>query len=243
MINNHYLEIENFLKKKINEVDIEDQEILSTAGSISDEAKVIHANLLKKINKLIPFPQIYREIYTWPQKYFLELGGSILKDENGIKHPLVGFGVGNLLAKIDIGKKNTKGKFEEDYFEHVIAHEYGHIIFDLLTSETKNKINKILKRVNPYTDFKDSELACSPEINEGYAFWFGDYFSEADTNFRKVNYGNLHKPLMIKTHKILTSLSKSKGIEKCFDPDILANSLFSCEKKAEDLRGFPLIRY
>jgi len=245
MIKTDYLKMEIFLKKGIKEMNLLNRNRFKVAGSISERAKIVHEKLLRKINESSPLPLKNRKVYTFPEKYFLELGGCIIKDEEGIKHPLVGFRVGNLRAKINLVTKNTEEKIEEAYFKHVVAHEYGHIIFDFLTSKAKNLINKNLGRTNPYTSFRDLELTCSPEIDEGYAFWFGDYFSGIDTNFQEIGeeYDNLHKSSIFKTYNVLTSLSKAKGIEECFKPNILAESLCDLEKEAEDFRGFPFVRW
>lgn len=174
---------------------------------IPEKSEKIHQDLLKKINESIPFTPLNRKCYCMGCFNVEVPAGCLTEDENGLTHPLVEFYVGHLCEG-------------ENYFRHVVAHEYGHIIFN----ENFDSINS----QNPYNTYL---FDLTPlEIHEAYAFWFGDFITNIKTNFAKLNYRHINFADTIQLYHELNSLGDEEGISECFNKKRLAE-LFSPYKK------------
>lgn len=217
---------------------------IENSPELPEETKETHEQTLKKINSIIPFNQLERNLYS--TSFFdadFSPEGRTLEDKEGIRHPIINFYLTHFQKTPSKFKKVNPESTKRDYLENVLSHEYGHIIFD---ENLDNKIKNKTKKNESYNDIFSISDSCSQGVCEAYAFWFGDFISGFKSPLKELrNAYEKHNEKcpadtkinnfedVINMYKDLNNLAKEQGVQACFDPGKLTEIFQDYEQKIE----------
>jgi len=179
------------------------RKIRDLAQIAKGKSNLAHKKLIKKINLISPF-EIKRDLYIL--NYFdIKADAGWIFDGLGKRNPVVSDAVANQ----NYFFKNHSG---EDMFDHIVAHEYGHIIFDDFIEPKIKKMSLVASKEE------------KRRRTEAFAFWFGNKIFNAGISKSQLDYytcssnGNLFN-----AYQEIHNLEEKSGVSRCFNSEKLLN--------------------
>ena len=188
---------------------------LKNSHPLQENAEQAHREVLSKINKFIPGDSIDRRVLC---NHFIDCSGCLVMLEDKKWHVLVRENIAMFdrstseyyhFAENNVFKKTLP----RDLFMNVVAHEYGHILFDL--------------RIAP-------RISIPSEMGEAFAFWFGDTVTGRKSPLDLLAFGYKQEcsdfEKVIDTYDTLNRLRRRKGRNAVFDPQNLGKIVLAMGK-------------
>jgi len=152
---------------------------MDEAAPLEGKAEEIHQLVLGRIQDY--FPNLKRQCF---EKRDMKEIGCLLRDKNGVYHPLINRMVARLSGSSQFdffqmdNNQNGISVTPEDFLANIIAHEYGHIVK-----------NEFLRSVGLLDYSSVTDINSLKELltyDEAFAFWFADSISRTRRNIHFV---------------------------------------------------------
>ena len=185
------------------------------AHDIPKRAKEAHQEVLDKINQFIPGDNIERKVLC---SHFIPGSGCLVELEDGKSHILLNYDI----ASFD-SSNGTYQAFKEsnpekkvtpkDFLMNVVAHEYGHILFE---ERIESKL-----RQNLFYSLKSLHFSIPSEFDEAFAFSFADNVTEFKSPLNGFAFtyerNGLDFDKTIQAYNDLNQLLKNEGTDAIFN--------------------------
>jgi len=191
---------------------------MDEAAPLEGKAEEIHQLVLGRIQDY--FPNLKRQCF---EKRDMKEIGCLLRDKNGVYHPLINRMVARLSGSSQFdffqmdNNQNGISVTPEDFLANIIAHEYGHIVK-----------NEFLRSVGLLDYSSVTDINSLKELltyDEAFAFWFADSISRTRRNIHFVaqSYKHLNPDSLERIYDDLTSLSTEHGVRHVLEPANLSS--------------------